>query len=855
MKMSDLARFEIPEEIISLWQQGESESLLPLQELALKRYGLFGEDNLLVQAPTSSGKTFIGEMAAIHVALQRKKVIFLVPLKALAEEKYLDFREKYAPYGIKVIISTRDHREFDAQLESGDFSIAIVVYEKLSQLLVRRPERLEEVALVVADELELLSDPDRGAMVEVLLTRILQSSPRLIGLSAVIGHADRLAEWMEAHMVCYDRRPVELYYGVLFQGMFHYRSYNLREEGKEALLDVRSESPWEILTENLCVLARQGEPCLVFVKAKHESRHGAELLSRRVDLAPAEETTAALRALEPTHSRDALLEALKCGVAFHNADLSPEERRVVEQGFRSGEIKVLVSTSTLALGMNLPARNVFIAADKWRYDNRLGMPWKTPILRSEYDNMGGRAGRYGAGHPFGRSIMIAATPFDFETFWRRYVDGECEPIEPRLAHEPLEDHVLGLVVSRYCLTDKELQDFLEHTLTGVWVWREMLTPGEISFHIRAAVNRAADLGVLTRHPDGRLEATPLGMAAASKGIPVAAVAELEHWISESETRVWPNIDLIFAAAIAPGNRMLQVSLTSNEYEQANYTGKLKRLTEKDDIGADVPINRIRNCNLMPFFEEVRAVKTALFLDRWIENAPILELERAFHTTAGQILAAADHVSWIMDAIAGLAVALGAKTHFVGRIRTLAERVQYGLRETALPMGRLRLNRSALIKLIENGFDNAKDIVDATPETLAAWLNKSDAMRLREWAQRACSGTIKMERKPTPVLIIDDRQPDRITLEGIDIPLQDKQYRLIRLLAAMPGECIPYETIYQMIWGDLIVESNQMHFQKRKLLHSIRERLPHRSELITTIPKRGFTLNLRQDEVIVRTRAA
>ena len=359
MKMNELIRYEVPPEIILLWRERESEALLPLQELAVKRHGLFEEGNLLIQAPTSSGKTFIGEMAAIQTALRRKKVVYLVPLKALAEEKYLDFKDKYTSYGLKVIVSSRDHREFDQDLENGNFSIAVVVYEKLSQLLVRRPERLEEVDLVIADELEILSDPERGAMAELLLTRILQGKRRLIGLSAVIGHADRLAEWMNAKLVYYERRPVELRFGVLQGGVFKYRTYNDYAEGEESLIDADSESAWEHLTRNVCVLADRGEACLIFVKAKHESRRGAELLAGRANLNAATDAIDALHLLEPTRSRDALIHTLHSGVAFHNADLSPDERHIVEEAFRNGQVKILVSTSTLAVGLNLPAQNVF----------------------------------------------------------------------------------------------------------------------------------------------------------------------------------------------------------------------------------------------------------------------------------------------------------------------------------------------------------------------------------------------------------------------------------------------------------------------------------------------------------------
>ena len=103
------------------------------------------------------------------------------------------------------------------------------------------------------------------------------------------------------------------------------------------------------------------------MKAKHESRRGAELLAGRVSQPAAAEALDALQPLETTRSREALLNALQTGVGFHNADLSPEERCIVEAAFRRGEVKVLVSTSTLAVGLNLPAQSVFITAEKWRY--------------------------------------------------------------------------------------------------------------------------------------------------------------------------------------------------------------------------------------------------------------------------------------------------------------------------------------------------------------------------------------------------------------------------------------------------------------------------------------------------------
>ena len=859
MKMAELVRYGLPAEVIRLWQERESERLLPLQELAIRRHNLFEGGNLLVQASTSSGKTFIGEMAAIQTALHRKKVVYLVPLKALAEEKYVDLREKYAPYGVDVIVSTRDHREFDVDFEAGRYSIAVVVYEKLAQLLVRRPERLEEVSLVIADELELLSDPERGALVELLLTRVLRSKSRLLGMSAVLGQPERLARWLDAELVFYERRPVELRYGVLHDGVFKYRTYNEFTESEERLVDAHSDSTWETLTQNVRLFAERGEACLIFVKAKHESRRGAQLLAQRLDLPAASEGMEALRRLEGTHSRDALLEVLGSGVAFHNGDLSPAERRAVEEAFRAGEVRVLVSTSTLAEGMNLPARNVFIASDKWQYDRRFGMPWKTPILRSEYENMGGRAGRYKAAGGFGRSILIASTPFDEETLWRRYVEGEREEIEPQLGKASLDEHVLRLVASRSCANLDELKAFFDRTLTGMWVWAETITAEEAAARVRLALNRVVDLGLVAEDADGALAVTPFGQAVAAKGIGIETARELAHWIRESETRIWNELDLFLAAALTPDGLMLQVSLTSREYEHADYVGKLKRMTQDEDIGADVPLNRIRNCNLTPFFEEVRAIKAALFLCEWVEHAAIYDIERRFHTLMGQILAAAEQVSWLIDATAAIATAFGAQGVFVERLRLLSERVHHGVREDVLPLTRMTpgVERSAAMALAAQGLATPEAIAEAPTKLLGQWLDRAGVERLKAWANGHTGETKHAEAKQrgsVPVLVVDDRRPGEVLVEGKTVALQEKQYRLIRLLAETPGECVSYDTIYEALWGDVVVEPNQMHFQKRRLLTRVKAAAPNREKVVTTVPKRGFVLDLQPSEVVLHATA-
>ena len=842
MKMNELIQFGFPAELITLWKASESVSLLPVQERAVRQYGLFEDENLLIQAPTSSGKTFIGEMAAVRTALRRKKVIYLVPLKALAEEKYADFKSKYESYGIKVILCTRDHREHDAALAGGDFSIAVVVYEKLYQLLIRRPERIEEIALVIADELEVLSDMERGASVDILFTRIIRSSCRLIGMSAVIGEAENLSEWMQAKLLRYERRPVELRYGVLHDGVFRYKMYNECGENEEVMAGAEESSPWDQLRETLRKFTDANESSIIFVKSKHEARIGAETVARELGGEAAHETIEALDQVENSSSRECLLQTLQSGVAYHSSDLTREERQAVEEGFRSKEIKVLVSTSTLAVGLNMPSKNVFVTTDKWCYDERFGTPWKTPILKSEYDNMSGRAGRYGVGHEFGRSILIAPSPFDAETLWRRYIDGICEGICPRLNVDQLEDYVLQLVASRQCLTVDELIDFLESTLAGQWVWRSQYTAETVELKIRFALHQNMDKGVISEETPGRYDATPLGYAIASKGIRIETARMLETWLANAETSIWTDAELILAACMTPDGRMYNVMLTAREFESEKYPQMWTAL-DIECSGKESP----------PFFEEVRSLKVALILLNWVDHSSVRELEENFNTTAGQIQSAADQISWVLDAAAALAKSLGVNSATIERIETLSFSVHRGLQAEAkslLSLVEPGISRMTLAALVDENLITPQDFLDTPESNLKRWFSNDEIRRLKKIALgHARLRTKEIESQKEEVLLkLDCKHPGTAWIFGQKKVFQHKQYQLLSLLACHPGECITYETIYDTLWGNEVVENNQIHYQKRKLHEILISADAHCKKWIRTIPKHGFVLELQAHEI-------
>ncbi|MBW1716769.1 MAG: hypothetical protein JRJ77_13245, partial [Deltaproteobacteria bacterium] len=147
----------------------------------------------------------------------------------------------------------------------------------------------------------------------------------------------------------------------------------------------------------------------------------ARQLAEAVNLPEAEGAIGELAILEDTSLKKGLIHCLKSSIAFHHADLSSEERNVIETYTRSGEIRVVCCTTTLALGVNLPATTVFLDARKWEYDERTDSLILSPMSWAEYENISGRAGRLGYEMDFGRSITIATSDYEYQMIWQNYI--------------------------------------------------------------------------------------------------------------------------------------------------------------------------------------------------------------------------------------------------------------------------------------------------------------------------------------------------------------------------------------------------------------------------------------------------
>ena len=184
--------------------------------------GLLDGNSVLVSAPTASGKTLIAIIAILnYLSKNSGKVVYLSPLRALASEKYAEFKnmEKIVlGKKIKVAISTGDFENLDKSLESSN--VLVLTNEKMDSIIRHNAEWIDEIGLVIADEVHLIGDQDRGPTLEMVLTRLkqLDSKPQIIGLSATVTNSDEISEWLGCNLVENDWRPVPLSEGVCDAG-------------------------------------------------------------------------------------------------------------------------------------------------------------------------------------------------------------------------------------------------------------------------------------------------------------------------------------------------------------------------------------------------------------------------------------------------------------------------------------------------------------------------------------------------------------------------------------------------------------------------------------------------------------
>ncbi len=668
--------------------------LYPPQVLALKAGLLTGSDSLVIAAPTASGKTLVAEMAALKTYLEAGgRCIYLVPLRALAREKYEDFSKKYKAAGMTVMQSTGDLDSADPWLHQGNLIIS--TNEKMDSLLRHRAAWLRDVRLVIADEIHLLRDPRRGPTLEIVLTRLKSLHPhlRFIALSATIPNAPEISNWLGAGLIQSDWRPVPLREGVYYNGAAIFNDGTVRW--------IEEESRIEALDLALETIRERGQ-ALIFVNTRKAAEAVAQRSGKYIFPLLAEPERRILDEIasrilgssaEPTRICKKLAECAANGVAFHHAGITSSQRRIVEDAFRANKIKCLAATTTLAMGLNLPSRRVVIR-DWWRYESGSGMQ---PIPAIEIKQMAGRAGR-----PFfdeyGEAVLVARNKRDEKYLFENYIKGDLEEIDSQLGNEPaLRTHILGSIAGAFTTTRGELTDFLGGTFFAHQQGRETLS--DLTNRIVGFLEEKE----MVTAGDDHLKATRFGRRVSELYIdPVSGVLLREALESPKKKE---DFSLLHMIALTPD--MMVLSLRQRDRDEMLdifYENSASLLIADEER--------------FPTDEVLAQLKTASVLTEWIDEIPEDNIVGRFGIGPGDLRTLVDLADWLLYSASEIARLFKIK-EAVNLLSALRIRVEYGVKEELVELVRLRgIGRIRARNLYDSGFKNLEAVRKAEVGDLA-----------------------------------------------------------------------------------------------------------------------------------------
>ena len=690
---------EIVKEVII--RSGISE-LYPPQEEAIQAGALEGK-NLVLASPTASGKTLIAELCSLkHVLEKNGKVVYLSPLRALANEKFDEFK-KYTSIRkadgkyVKVGLSTGDFDSGDSWL--GRYDVLVTTNEKADSLLRHRVKWIDEVSLVIADEIHLLNDSERGPTLEIVLARLMQINPgvQVLALSATIHNVDEIASWLKAAYVVTEWRPVSLKEGVLLHEEIQYKSGDARKIEKKT----------RNTTINLVLnTIRTGGQALVFAStrkssvalAKRIAAHTDKILSKPAKRGLMREAEKILSARERTHISDSLAGFVESGTAFHHAGLAGVHRRLIEDLFRQRKIKILTATPTLAFGVNLPARTVIIH-DYRRWEPGYG---NYPIKVLEYKQMAGRAGRPKY-DKIGESILIAKVADEADYLMQNYVLARTERIWSKLAVEKIiRGHVLATIASDFAHTENGVYEFFGRTFYAY------------QYDVRAIKNIIAKI-LKYLYDEEMLElfgneiyATRFGKRVSELYIDPLSGVEIRDALRVKPENL-TELSLLHLIAHTP-----DMGPVMRPYSRELDDLAVIMEDRKDELFVGVP----EEWNDRIAYEEfLGEIKTAVVLESWIEETSEEKLLNQFRVQPGDLYRTIENAKWLLHATHELGRLL-AKKEVLPLASELIERVAKGIKKELLPIVKLQGVGRVRGRIMYNaGFQTIKNIKLAPLEDL------------------------------------------------------------------------------------------------------------------------------------------
>ncbi|MEM3670755.1 MAG: helix-hairpin-helix domain-containing protein, partial [Thermoprotei archaeon] len=539
-------------------------------------------------------------------------------------------------------------------------------------------------------------------------------NPQIVALSATVGNPEQVAGWLGANLIKSDWRPVKLTQGVFYDGAIFFDDGRVVELGEH----VNADSVCSLVSE----VTANGGQALVFVSTRKQASAVAARLTGCIKLSDREKSSLAALSRSIATAEDSgplsseLAGMVKSGVAFHHAGLPLSARSAIEEAFKLRLLKALVSTTTLAAGLNLPARRV-VVYDHTRYEYGYGRQ-KIPVI--EYHQMAGRAGRPGL-DPYGEAVLIAKNRDEIRELMRDYISAPPETLEPHLTDEQaVLPHVLSTLASNYAETREQLLSFFSETFSGAIV---------SDLVISRAVERA--LAYLSQHGFisdyvSRLQATLLGKLTSDLYLhPSTALMVLEaKAYRQKGSEETPLLHMVGLPFETPKLRLSQA-------ERDEYT------VELDDAEPGLPVSLeayeqiVGEFGVDAYEYYIQAWKTAKVLSFWVEEKPEAAIEERFGVQPGDLYQLYSSAAWVARSMATMYSTVCRNRTLALSFSKLALRLEMGIKQELVPLVALRgIGRVRARALYSMGLKSVAEVAEAPVEKITRLRGVSTAMAER-----------------------------------------------------------------------------------------------------------------------------
>lgn len=606
-------------------------------------------------------------------------------------------------------------------------------------LIVSNFTVLNQIGLVVIDEAQFITDPRRGISIELLLTFLITArergvNPQILALSAVIGNTNNLDVWLGCNRLITTTRPVPLVEGVLDRtGIYQFIDTNGEQRTQQLLpygsIRVRGKEPsaQDVIIPLVRQLTQAGEKVIIFRNQRGPAQGCAKYLSEELGLPPANTTMAKLPNHDLSTTSVMLRECLSGGTAFHNTNLTREEKSIIERSFRSqkGEVKVLAATTTVAAGINTPASTVILAKQEFIGDDG------RPFTVAEYKNMAGRAGRLGFNEQ-GKAIILAETSLDRCNLFKRYVLGTPESMQSSFQASELPTWIVRLLVQVKRIVKNEVVKLLSNTYGGYLAARDHPDwRNKISSSLEEILEQMIKLGLVETEGE-YVNLTLLGRACGSSSLSFDSalrLVELLRNIGGSNTSAEKLVAVLQALPESDGG-----------YTPLMKRGRIESIRPQqasNKYGTDI-VRALQRYAGDEFNYFARCKRASILWD-WINGVPVEMIEETYSPNPyqgrighGDIRRFADATRFHLRAAYQITTVL-----FINEIQkeelieTILKQLELGipagaLRLTELPIS---LSRGEYLALYKNGITSTDDYWKTPKENIIAVLGETRVKEL------------------------------------------------------------------------------------------------------------------------------